>query len=62
MKCRIHNLNFGYTCPACDAAYAYLGRSHLVVHFNAGVKGVASTAVTLQEKAAYEHGQTYKRK
>ena len=57
--CRTHNLVFSYTCPACDEAYTYCGRAHLIKFFDAGVRNDIMVCRNSEQLAAYEHGQKY---
>ena len=57
--CKIHKNAFGWCCAICDEEWLYAGRTNLIEFFRQGIRGEKSTATTIQEIAAYEHGITF---
>jgi len=60
MRCKTHKLKFNYTCPACDEAWVYSGRTHLLEYFNAGVRGKElPPGSDVEQEAAWKNGRKY---
>jgi hypothetical protein len=59
--CKLHNIQFGWTCGICEEEWLYMGRTHLLDAFRAGVKSKPYPCHDVQRKAAYEHGVETKR-
>jgi hypothetical protein len=60
--CHEHRKKLGWTCPACETAWEYTGRTHLLDAFNAGVRGEEETTewqADPHHHAAYLHGKEY---
>jgi len=60
--CHEHRKRFGWTCPACEAAWEYMGRTQYLDAFNAGVRGDVLQERWKQDPqyhAAYLHGKQY---
>lgn len=61
--CHEHKKKFGWTCPACEAAWEYMGRTQFLDSFNAGVRNNPEPQPNdPQHHAAYLHGQQYANK
>lgn len=57
--CKTHKHTFSWCCAICDEEYLYMGRTHLLEFFRQGIRGESTTAKTIQEIVAYEHGLTF---
>lgn len=60
--CHEHRKHFKWTCSVCDTAWEYMGRTHLLDAFNAGVRGEEETTTWQADPhhhAAYLHGKEY---
>ena len=50
--CSKHKRRFGWTCPACEEAWTYTGRTHLLEFFDAGVRNERKTCNDVHQRAA----------
>lgn len=59
--CKLHGVKYGWTCGICEEEWLYMGRTHLLDAFRAGVKGKPYPCHNVHHQAAYEHGVETKR-